>query len=355
VTTFLVTGGAGFIGSALCRRLLSDPATRVVNVDKLTYAASLTALPAVSASRYRFCRVDINDVAAMRDILRDERPEIVVHLAAESHVDRSIRAPDAFAEANMMGTFRLLCAVREYWEDLRGPRLRSFRFHHVSTDEVFGDLPLSGGSFSEGATYAPNSPYAASKAAADLLVRAWHRTYGLPVVVTHSSNTYGPYQHWEKLIPRVIVNALTERPIPVYGDGRNVRDWLHVTDHAVALELVARRGRIGEGYNIGGRSERSNLVVVRGICDLLDRLRPRRRQRSYGELITFVADRPGHDRRYAVETAKIEDELGWCPSLEFEAGLAQTVEWYLANESWWKAAMPRTRAPRIAVDREAVT
>ncbi len=278
-----------------------------------------------------------------------------MHLAAETHVDRSIQAPDAFAEANMMGTFRLLCAVREYWEDLRGPRLRNFRFHHVSTDEVFGDLPLAGGSFSEGADYAPNSPYAASKAAADLLVRAWHRTYGVPVVVTHSSNTYGPYQHWEKLIPRVIVNALSERPIPLYGDGRNVRDWLHVADHAVALELVARRGRIGESYNVGGRTERSNLVVVRSICDLLDRLRPRRRRRSYRDLITFVADRPGHDRRYAVDPAKIERELGWQPSLEFEAGLMRTVEWYLANEDWWSGAVSRKRVTRPTADEEAVT
>jgi dTDP-glucose 4,6-dehydratase len=336
MTNFLVTGGAGFIGSAVCRHLCANPANRVTNVDKLTYAGNLESLrPIENHVNYRFEKADICDGARMLQIMRDQRIDIVIHLAAESHVDRSIDGPGAFIETNVVGTFRLLEAALAYWRELPEPAGSRFRFHHVSTDEVFGDLPFDSGCFTEETSYAPSSPYSASKAASDHLVRAWHATYGLPVVLSNCSNNYGPYHFPEKLIPLVILNALEEKPLPVYGAGANVRDWLYVEDHARALELIATRGRPGEGYNVGGRSEQTNLNVVETICRTLDSLRPRACGQSYASLIAFVADRPGHDRRYAIDATKIERELGWKPSVTFTEGLARTVEWYLANEWWW--------------------
>ncbi|MDK1374730.1 MULTISPECIES: dTDP-glucose 4,6-dehydratase [unclassified Sinorhizobium] len=333
----LVTGGAGFIGSAVCRHLVANGAERVVNVDKLTYAGNLQSLRAVdNHPNYAFYRADIRNEQSLLDIMRLERVDAVMHLAAESHVDRSIDGPGAFAETNVLGTVRLLCAALAYWSEL-GPTARDrFRFHHVSTDEVFGDLPFSGGVFVEETRYAPSSPYAASKAAADHFVRSWHQTYGLPVVLSNSSNNYGPFHFPEKLIPLTIVNAIEERPLPLYGSGANVRDWLHVDDHARALELVMRAGRPGESYNIGARAARNNLSVVESICDLLDIRLPRKEGKSYRDLITLVADRPGHDRRYAIDPSKIERELGWRPKQGFEAGLSDTIDWYLANSWWWE-------------------
>jgi dTDP-glucose 4,6-dehydratase len=334
-TNFLVTGGAGFIGSALCRRLAGDPANHVTNVDKLTYAGNLASLRQIeNAHNYLFVRADINEEARILDLLRRREIDIVMHLAAESHVDRSIDGPAAFIETNILGTFRLLNAALTYWRELPAGRRERFRFHHVSTDEVFGDLPFDGGQFVEETPYAPSSPYSASKAASDHLVRAWHATYGLPVVLSNCSNNYGPFHFPEKLIPLAILNALEGKPLPVYGTGANVRDWLFVDDHARALELVATTGKLGESYNIGGRSERTNLQVVEAICDLVDRRR--KRSGSHRELITFVTDRPGHDRRYAINAEKIERELGWTPKESFETGLARTVDWYLDNEWWWR-------------------
>jgi dTDP-glucose 4,6-dehydratase len=333
---FLVTGGAGFIGSAVCRHLCANPENRVINVDKLTYAGNLASLkPIESRANNRFEQADICDGARMLQILRDGKVDIVMHLAAESHVDRSIDGPGAFIETNVVGTFRLLDAALAYWRELSEPARSRFRFHHVSTDEVFGDLPFDSGIFTEETPYAPSSPYSASKAASDHLVRAWHETYGLPVVVSNCSNNYGAYHFPEKLIPLTILNALDEKPLPVYGAGTNVRDWLYVEDHARALELIATRGRPGEGYNVGGRSEQTNLDVVRTICRRLDAVRPRLNGQPHETLITFVTDRPGHDRRYAIDASKIERELGWGPSVTFEDGLALTIDWYLANEWWW--------------------
>ncbi len=333
----LVTGGAGFIGSALCRHLASDPQHTVVNLDKLTYAGNLASLrPIENRPNYRFVQADICDDALVLETLRENAIDIVMHLAAESHVDRSIDGPAAFIETNIVGTFRLLNAALAYWRELPEPRKSAFRFHHVSTDEVFGDLPFDSGIFTEETPYKPSSPYSASKAASDHLVRAWHETYGLPVVLSNCSNNYGPYHFPEKLIPLVILNALDEKPLPVYGAGANVRDWLYVEDHARALERVATAGRVGESYNIGGRSERTNLTVVQTICALLDRLRPRAGGGRYGDLIAFVADRPGHDRRYAIDATKIERELGWTPQESFESGLEKTIAWYLDNEWWWR-------------------
>ena len=333
---FLVTGGAGFIGSAVCRHLVRGGAERVVNVDKLTYAGNLQSLKTVADDpHYAFVRADIGDERTMLDLMRAERVDVVMHLAAESHVDRSIDGPGAFVETNVVGTFRLLNAALAYWRELEPAARDRFRFHHISTDEVFGDLPFDGGLFTEETPYAPSSPYSASKAASDHFVRAWHATYGLPVVLSNCSNNYGPYHFPEKLIPLVILNALEERPLPVYGAGANVRDWLYVEDHARALELVATRGAVGESYNIGGRAERTNLSVVQGICDILDRRRPRPGGASHRDLIAFVDDRPGHDRRYAIDAAKIERELGWTPRESFESGLDKTVDWYLGNEWWW--------------------
>jgi dTDP-glucose 4,6-dehydratase len=337
IRNVLVTGGAGFIGSAVCRHLMKQGGYRVVNVDRLTYAGNPASLtPVQDEAGYTFHRVDICDDEAIAGILRRERIDAVMHLAAESHVDRSIDGPEACVQTNVVGTVRLLGAATAYWRGLEAGAQARFRFHHVSTDEVFGDLPFEEGVFTEATPYAPASPYSASKAAADHFVRAWHRTYGLPVVLSNSSNNFGPYQFPEKLIPLVVLNALEERALPVYGAGANVRDWLYVDDHARALELVLSRGRIGETYNVGGRGERSNLAVVEAICALLDRKRPRASGASYRALITFVPDRPGHDRRYAIDPAKIERELGWRAAEGFASGLEKTVDWYLNNAWWWR-------------------
>ncbi|MGZ8285460.1 MAG: dTDP-glucose 4,6-dehydratase [Allosphingosinicella sp.] len=333
----LVTGGAGFIGSALCRHLVRSGGYRVVNLDKLTYAGNLESLREIGNSAdYRFVQGDIGDQAAVRELLAAEAIDIVMHLAAESHVDRSIDGPEAFIDTNIVGTFRLLNAALEHWRGLPEERKARFRFHHVSTDEVFGDLPLDEGVFTEDTPYAPSSPYSASKAASDHLVRAWHETYGLPVVLSNCSNNYGPYHFPEKLIPLVILNALEGRTLPVYGKGENVRDWLHVEDHVRALELVATRGAVGESYNVGGHAERTNLNVVETICDLLDARRPLADGRDRRSLIAFVTDRPGHDRRYAIDPSKIERELGWQARESFESGIAKTIDWYLGNDWWWR-------------------
>ncbi|PRD52471.1 dTDP-glucose 4,6-dehydratase [Phyllobacterium myrsinacearum] len=333
----LVTGGAGFIGSAVCRHLASNPRNQVVNVDKLTYAGNLASLRQIeNYPNYSFVEADICDDAAILDVLRTEKIEAVMHLAAESHVDRSIDGPAAFIETNIVGTFRMLNAALAYWRDLPEPAKSEFRFHHISTDEVFGDLPFDSGIFTEETPYAPSSPYSASKAASDHLVRAWHETYGLPVVLSNCSNNYGPFHFPEKLIPLVILNALDEKPLPVYGAGANVRDWLFVEDHARALELVVTKGKPGESYNIGGRAERTNLSVVETICDILDSKRPRKGGARYRDLITFVTDRPGHDRRYAIDASKIERELGWKPAETFDTGLERTIQWYLDNTWWWE-------------------
>jgi dTDP-glucose 4,6-dehydratase len=332
--TVLVTGGAGFIGSAVCRLLLADGRTRVVNLDKLTYAASPAALASVAAApHYRFVRGDIGDRALVARLMAEERIDAVMHLAAESHVDRSLADAEQFITTNITGTYHLLEAALDHWRRLSGEGQARFRFLHVSTDEVFGDLPYESGVFDEESRYRPSSPYAASKAAADHLVRAWGHSYGLPVVLTNCSNNYGPFQHAEKLIPLTITRALRGESLPVYGDGENVRDWLHVEDHARALDLVLRRGTPGRSYAIGGREERRNIAVVTMICDLLDSRAPiaglKRR-----ELIRFVTDRSGHDRRYAIDPSRIEGELGWRATWSFDAGLAATVEWYFAqNES----------------------
>ena len=332
----LVTGGAGFIGSAVCRHLVRKGGYHVVNVDKLTYAGNPESLREIGNSpNYSFHQVDIGDDAAILDILRRERIGRIMHLAAESHVDRSIDGPAVFLETNVMGTFRMLDAALTYWRELEGQEKARFRFHHISTDEVFGDLPFDSGVFTEETPYAPSSPYSASKAASDHLARAWHATYGLPVLISNCSNNYGPYHFPEKLIPLIILNALEEKPLPIYGTGSNVRDWLFVEDHASALERIATGGMPGESYNVGGSSERSNLAVVETICDVLDQVKPRRRGRSYRDLIAFVADRPGHDRRYAIDASKIARELDWRPSETFESGLARTIRWYIDNEWWW--------------------
>jgi dTDP-glucose 4,6-dehydratase len=330
----LVTGGAGFIGSAVIRHILSQTGDSVVNVDKLTYAGNLESLAAVRDSeRYRFEQVDICDQAALERVFAAHRPDAVMHLAAESHVDRSIEGPAAFVQTNIVGTYTLLEACRQYWQGLRGAARDAFRFHHVSTDEVFGDLEGPEGLFTESTPYAPSSPYSASKASSDHLVRAWYRTYGLPVLLTNCSNNYGPYHFPEKLIPLMILNALEGKPLPVYGRGDQVRDWLYVEDHARALCQVIARGRLGETYNIGGHNEKSNLQVVESLCDLLQELAPVA-QRRYRDLITFVQDRPGHDHRYAIDAGKIERELGWTPRETFESGLRKTVQWYLDNQTW---------------------
>jgi len=334
MATWLVTGGAGFIGSALIRMMLAETDADVVNVDKLTYAGNLESLPDAEANpRYAFEQIDICDGAALRDTFERHTPDVVVHLAAESHVDRSIDGPGTFIETNVVGTFTVLQESLRHWRGLRGARRDAFRLLHVSTDEVYGSLGADG-LFHEDTPYAPNSPYSASKAASDHLVRAWHHTYGLPVVTTNCSNNYGPYQFPEKLIPLTIQNALAEKALPVYGRGENVRDWLFVGDHACALRTVIDRGAPGETYNVGGNCERRNIEVVRAICALLDELRPRRGGRPHAELITFVTDRPGHDARYAIDASKIARELGWRPSETFDTGLRKTVEWYLENREW---------------------
>lgn len=333
----LVTGGAGFIGSALIRHLIRDTAHQVLNLDKLTYAGNLESLAEIDGDpRYRFLRADIGDRAAVDAALAGFQPDAILHLAAESHVDRSIDGPAAFIQTNIVGTYHLLEAARAYWLALPEARRATFRFHHVSTDEVYGDLHGSDALFTEATPYAPSSPYSASKAASDHLVRAWQRTYGLPVLVTNCSNNYGPYHFPEKLIPLVILNALEGKPLPVYGDGAQVRDWLFVEDHARALVEVVSRGRVGETYNIGGHNEQTNLAVVQAICALLEERAPRKPAgvARYADLITFVADRPGHDLRYAIDAGKLQRELGWVPRETFESGLRKTVDWYLEHLDW---------------------
>jgi dTDP-glucose 4,6-dehydratase len=330
----LVTGGAGFIGSAVVRLLAGELDVQVVTVDALTYAGNLASLvPVADRPNHRFVQADIRNGKSIADLFEAEQPDAVMHLAAESHVDRSIDGPAAFIDTNIVGTYTLLEATRAYWSSLSPARKEAFRFHHVSTDEVYGALGPKG-LFTETTPYQPNSPYSASKAASDHLVRAWHHTYGLPVVTSNCSNNYGPYHFPEKLIPLVILNGLEGRLLPVYGTGENVRDWLYVEDHARALWTVLTKGHLGETYNIGGEAELTNIDVVRAICDLLDELAPAVQLRQ--ELITFVADRPGHDARYAMDINKISTELGWRPTETFESGLRKTVRWYLENRSWWE-------------------
>ncbi len=330
----LVTGGAGFIGSALVRHLVLDKGYEVLNVDALTYAGNLASLRAVeNESNYRLLHADICDRGAMNQAVADFKPERIMHLAAESHVDRSITGAAAFIQTNVIGTFTLLEAARQYWSALNPAVKASFRFLHVSTDEVYGSLGEES-LFTEQTPYDPTSPYSASKASSDHLVKAWHRTYGLPVVVSNCSNNYGPFHFPEKLIPLTILNALAGEQLPIYGKGDNVRDWLYVEDHARALDTIVERGRVGETYNVGGRNERRNIDVVKQICEVLDRLVPCNRPRA--ELIAFVTDRPGHDARYAIDATKLEDELGWCAQENFDTGIAKTVEWYLANDWWWQ-------------------
>lgn len=332
----LVTGGAGFIGSAVVRHLISR-GYEVANVDKLTYSANLQSLRSVDASpAYRFFKADIGDEDSIARILEEQAPDAIMHLAAETHVDRSIDSPAAFIETNVVGTYRLLDAALRYWRALDEQRRAAFRFLHVSTDEVYGTLGLEDPAFTEQSPYDPSSPYSASKASSDHLVRAWHVTYGLPVVLTNCSNNYGPFQFPEKLIPLTILNAIEGKPLPVYGAGANVRDWLYVEDHARALELALTGGQVGENYNVGGRAERTNLTIVQTICDILDRVRPLPRGKPHRDLISFVTDRPGHDLRYAIEPSKTERELGWKADETLETGLEKTVAWYLDNEWWWR-------------------
>ena len=342
----LVTGGAGFIGSAVIRHLIQNTDHSVVNVDKLTYAGNLDSLTEVAEnSRYAFEQVDICDRAELERVFQKHQPDLVMHLAAESHVDRSIDGAAEFIQTNIVGTFTLLEVVRSYWGGLDKNRSADFRFHHISTDEVYGDLHGLDELFTETTAYTPSSPYAASKASSDHLVRAWHRTYGLPVVITNFSNNYVPYQFPEKLIPLMILNAIEAKPLPVYGKGNQIRDWLYVDDHAEALCLVASKGVLGETYNIGGHNEKQNLDVVEMICDLLEESLPVKSSAvtahlsAYKELITFVEDRPGHDVRYAIDAGKLERELGWKPRESFETGLKKTIQWYLNNENWWRRVL----------------
>jgi dTDP-glucose 4,6-dehydratase len=348
----VVTGGAGFIGSAVVRLLVDELGVEVVNVDALTYAGNLASVaPVAERPGYRFVQADIRDRAAMDRVFREAQPDAIMHLAAESHVDRSIDGPAAFIDTNILGAYTLLEAARAYWSALPQARKQAFRFHHVSTDEVYGALGPTG-LFTETTPYQPNSPYSASKAASDHLVRAWRHTYGMPVVTTNCSNNYGPYHFPEKLIPLVILNCLEGKPLPVYGTGENVRDWLYVEDHARALWTVLTRGRIGETYNIGGEAERANISVVRDICALVDEFVPAERPRR--ELIAFVADRPGHDARYAMDISKISAELGWRPRETFETGLRKTVRWYLDNRPWWEAIRSGAyRGERLGLSVEA--
>ena len=331
---FLVTGGAGFIGSNFIQLLLQQPDLQVLNLDKLTYAGNLDSLQAVTEQpRYGFIQADICIAEQVEKIINEFQPDAIVHFAAESHVDRSIDGPAAFIQTNIIGTFNLLEAARKYWRELPDGAKDSFRFLHVSTDEVYGSLGATG-LFTEDTPYAPNSPYSASKASSDHLVRAYHHTYGLPVVTTNCSNNYGPYQFPEKLIPLMILNALAGKPLPVYGDGMQVRDWLYVVDHCRAIRSVLQQGKPGETYNIGGHNEMPNIRIVRTICGLLDELRPRADGKPYTEQISYVADRPGHDRRYAIDAGKIARELGWLPQETFDSGIRKTVEWYLDNAAW---------------------
>lgn len=335
----LVTGGAGFIGSAVVRHIIADTNNSVLVVDKLTYAGNLESLtPVADNERYAFEQVDICNRSELDRVFAQYQPDYVMHLAAESHVDRSIDGPADFIETNIVGTYTMLEAARQYWNGLEASRKEAFRFHHISTDEVYGDLHGTDDFFTETTPYAPSSPYSASKASSDHLVRAWLRTYGFPTIVTNCSNNYGPYHFPEKLIPLIILNALAGKPLPVYGNGAQIRDWLYVEDHARALYLVVTEGAIGETYNIGGHNERKNIDVVKTVCALLEELVPNKPEGAehYADLITYVTDRPGHDMRYAIDAAKIERELGWRPQETFESGIRKTVQWYLANESWWK-------------------
>ncbi|EXA59741.1 dTDP-glucose 4,6-dehydratase [Acinetobacter baumannii 348935] len=331
----LVTGGAGFIGSAVIRHLINETEHHVLNVDKLTYAGNLESLVSVSDhSRYQFTQTDICDHISLTRLFLEFQPDIVMHLAAESHVDRSIDGPAEFINTNIVGTYTLLEVARKYWQNLSTIKKPKFKFHHISTDEVYGDLEGTTDLFTETTPYLPSSPYSASKASSDHLVRAWHRTYSLPVVVTNCSNNYGPYHFPEKLIPLMILNALDGKPLPVYGNGQQIRDWLFVEDHARALYQVATEGIVGETYNIGGHNEKQNIEVVKTICKILDELKPRPEGKTYASLITFVNDRPGHDLRYAIDASKIERELGWKPQESFETGIRKTVQWYLNNLEW---------------------
>ena len=337
--TLLITGGAGFIGSALSRHLIQHTDERVVNLDKLTYAGNLQSLAAVASNpRYTFEQADICDRAALDRIFAEHQPRAVMHLAAESHVDRSIDSAGEFIHTNIVGTFTLLEAARAYWGSLNDAQKAAFRFHHISTDEVYGDLHGTSDLFTETTPYAPSSPYSASKASSDHLVRAWQRTYGLPTLITNCSNNYGPCHFPEKLIPHIILNALSGKPLPVYGDGSQIRDWLYVEDHARALYQVVTQGKVGETYNIGGHNEKTNLEVVRTVCALLEELAPQKPAgvAKYEDLITFVKDRPGHDARYAIDAAKIARDLGWQPQETFDSGIRKTVAWYLENRDWWQ-------------------
>lgn len=338
----MVTGGAGFIGSAVVRHLINNTNYRVVNIDKLTYAGNLASLSTISNHpHYNFIRADICDANVMDKVFAEFQPDIVMHLAAESHVDRSIDGPSEFIQTNIVGTYTLLEAARKYWVQLTEEKKQAFRFHHISTDEVYGDLHGTDDLFTETTPYAPSSPYSASKASSDHLVRAWLRTFGLPTIVTNCSNNYGPYHFPEKLIPLMILNALSGKPLPVYGDGKQIRDWLFVEDHARALVQVATIGKIGETYNIGGHNEKQNIEVVKTLCLLLEELAPNKPEgvAQYSDLITYVTDRPGHDARYAIDASKIYKELGWKPEETFETGLRKTVQWYLDNKEWWQAIL----------------
>ncbi|MCJ0829552.1 dTDP-glucose 4,6-dehydratase [Acinetobacter sp. NIPH1876] len=331
----LLTGGAGFIGSAVVRHIIKTTKDTVLNIDKLTYAGNLESLKEIDEDqRYQFQQIDICDASKLEKIFQQFQPDVVMHLAAESHVDRSIDGPSAFIQTNIVGTYTLLEVTRNYWQALDNNKKASFRFHHISTDEVYGDLEGTTDLFTETTPYAPSSPYSASKASSDHLVRAWQRTYGLPTIVTNCSNNYGPYHFPEKLIPLVILNALDGKALPIYGKGDQIRDWLFVEDHARALYQVVTQGVIGETYNIGGHNEKQNIEVVKTICKILDELRPQANAQAYESLITFVKDRPGHDLRYAIDASKIERELGWKPQETFETGIRKTVEWYLNNLEW---------------------
>jgi len=336
---YLITGGAGFIGSAVIRHLIQDLNQEVTNVDKLTYAGNLESLQSVSNSPlYTFEQVDICNAKEIKRLLNEHQPDIIIHLAAESHVDRSIDGPGEFIQTNIAGTYTLLEEAREYWYKLKEEKKEAFRFHHVSTDEVYGDLKGTDELFTEDTPYAPSSPYSASKASSDHLVRAWQRTYNFPTVITNCSNNYGPYQFPEKLIPLTILNALQGKPLPIYGDGKQIRDWLYVDDHAKALLHVAHMGKIGGTYNIGGHNEKTNFQVVQTICNILEELHPSTHlaHSTYHGLITYVKDRPGHDLRYAIDATKIEKELNWTPDETFETGIKKTVQWYLNNQTWWQ-------------------
>lgn len=346
----LVTGGAGFIGSALVRHLIEHTEYQVLVFDKLTYSGVLSSLqPVASSNRYSFLEADICDAEAVSGALAEFRPQVVAHLAAESHVDRSIDGPQAFVQTNLVGTFVMVNESLRYWRRLPDDEKAGFRFHHISTDEVFGSLGDEG-RFTESTPYDPRSPYSASKAGSDHLVRAWGHTYGLPVLITNCSNNYGPYHFPEKLIPLIIIRALKGESLPVYGDGRNVRDWLFVDDHVRALQMVFERGKPGETYNIGGDAERTNIDVVQTICRILDQLQPRADGRPYASQITYVTDRPGHDHRYAIDPSKIGDSLGWAPSVSFETGIERTVRWYLDNQGWWQEILDRAyKTERLGV------